>query len=100
MSEWTKEYAWRAYVPSNRNRGFESHPLRRPTCRRDSKPANADPREEEHWRCGSERAGSEALGVKGRAEEESHPLRVPLRGIEIRNSKIEIRFRIWNRSNF
>ena len=28
VSEWTKEYAWRAYVPSNRNRGFESHPLR------------------------------------------------------------------------
>jgi len=28
--------------------------------RRDSKPANADPWEEEHWKCGSERAAAGA----------------------------------------
>jgi hypothetical protein len=44
--------------------------------RRDSKPANADQWEEERRMSGSERAGSEALGGKGRAEEESHPLRI------------------------
>lgn len=32
--------------------------------KRDSKPANADPGEEKHWKCVSERAGSEALGGK------------------------------------
>lgn len=70
-----KEYAWRAYeretVPWVR-----IPPSPYMIHRRDSKPANADQWEEERRMSGSERAGSEALGGKGRAEEESHPLRI------------------------
>jgi len=73
VSEWMKEYAWRAYVPRNRNRGVESTFYISLLWRIQRQP-HAEVIRGRARSAEVRLAGSEGNGRKGIAEEESHPL--------------------------